>query len=272
MKSLIKQYLPATAPEWLVDALAYETLMGSITYGANDETSDIDVYAFVLPPKEIVYPHLIGAVQGFDTDYPKFEHYEALGIETEVGNVNFNVYGLVKYLRLIADGNPNMLDSLFTDDKYVLTMTQPAQYLKAARKAFITLRAVKKCIGYSRGEYSRLSKTPAPKRKPLVAAYGYDTKSAYHAVRMLLNAEQMLSFGNIHLDAHAPFYQSIRKGEIPYEYLVNWYEKRVAKVYELLAENPIDLPDRFNQRAVVANILKLVYPDAYVPMEIDGVW
>src|SRR5207248_4732561 len=56
-------------PSWLPANTMYLTIMGSNAYGvadtSADDQSDLDLYGFCIPPKEIVFPHLAGEVWGF---------------------------------------------------------------------------------------------------------------------------------------------------------------------------------------------------------------
>jgi hypothetical protein len=54
-------------PKWLPDNVHYETMMGSVAYGVSGDTSDVDIYGFAIPPKEMVFPHLAGEIEGFST-------------------------------------------------------------------------------------------------------------------------------------------------------------------------------------------------------------
>jgi hypothetical protein len=69
VQHLVEQKL-IRPPHWLAANTHYLTIMGSIAYGVadtNDEgvQSDFDLYGVCIPPKEIVFPHLAGAVWGF---------------------------------------------------------------------------------------------------------------------------------------------------------------------------------------------------------------
>ena len=55
----------AHPPKFLPDNVHYLTIMGSVAYGVSSDTSDMDVYGFCIPPKEIVFPHTAGAIWGF---------------------------------------------------------------------------------------------------------------------------------------------------------------------------------------------------------------
>jgi hypothetical protein len=67
-------------PSFLSTNVHYLTIMGSHSYGtANtaDGDSDLDVYGFVIPPKDVVFPHLGGEIHGFGRQKKHFEQYEA---------------------------------------------------------------------------------------------------------------------------------------------------------------------------------------------------
>lgn len=47
-------------PYHVIEGLQYEVIMGSVAYGSSNDTSDMDLYGFSIPPKETVFPHLAG--------------------------------------------------------------------------------------------------------------------------------------------------------------------------------------------------------------------
>ena len=63
-------------PRWLVDQTQYLTVMGSVSYGVSGESSDVDVYGFCIPPKDLVFPHLAGEIHGFGRQIQKFEQWQ----------------------------------------------------------------------------------------------------------------------------------------------------------------------------------------------------
>jgi len=62
-------------PSWMENNVVYETIMGSVAYGVSDDTSDMDIYGIVIPPKRIVFPHTNGYIHGFDNPV-NFESYQ----------------------------------------------------------------------------------------------------------------------------------------------------------------------------------------------------
>ncbi len=63
-------------PRWLVDNMAYLTVMGSQSYGVSGDASDVAIYGFCIPPKDMVFPHLAGEIAGFGTPGPRFEQWQ----------------------------------------------------------------------------------------------------------------------------------------------------------------------------------------------------
>jgi uncharacterized protein len=72
-KRLMQIGLATTALQnwpWLEDSVQYETTMGSNAYGVadtstRDRPSDIDVYGFAIPPRELIFPQLEGRLLCF---------------------------------------------------------------------------------------------------------------------------------------------------------------------------------------------------------------
>lgn len=79
VNKLISQGL-ITPPSFLKDNIHYECMMGSIAYGCSNDNSDIDLYGFCIPPKDIIFPHTAGYIIGFGKKPPNFEQYQQHGI------------------------------------------------------------------------------------------------------------------------------------------------------------------------------------------------
>jgi len=75
LTSLNKQNL-IHPPKWLPDNTAYLTIMGSQAYGVSIDDSDLDVYGFCIPPKDLVFPHLAGEIPGFGRQIQRFDQWQ----------------------------------------------------------------------------------------------------------------------------------------------------------------------------------------------------
>ena len=71
-----------TPPSFIENSIQYEVITGSVAYGVSSDTSDMDIYGFCIPSKEIIFPHLNGVIYGFDSDFRKFEQYQQHRIDT----------------------------------------------------------------------------------------------------------------------------------------------------------------------------------------------
>ena len=65
-----------TPPGFIKNNVHYEVLMGSVAYGVSSDNSDMDIYGFCIPPKDVVFPHLRGEILGFGKQINRFEQYQ----------------------------------------------------------------------------------------------------------------------------------------------------------------------------------------------------
>jgi predicted nucleotidyltransferase len=233
-------------PTWLVDNLHYLTIMGSTAYGVADTTgedaSDMDLYGFCIPPKEVVFPHLGGAIWGFGTykegmpkshfgQYQKHHIHDASARGGRGREYDLTVYNIVKFFQLCMENNPNMIDSLFTPEVCVLHATRVGHLVRENRKLFLHQGICDKFKGYAYAQVHKMqTKDPEPgsKRAVLRETYGYDVKFAYHVVRLLGEAEQLLLEGDLDLQRNREMLKSIRRGEWSLEQVMDYFEcKRV---------------------------------------------
>lgn len=63
-------------PSWLPDNVLFEGIQGSTAYGAAVDDSDFDMVGFCVPPKDLVFPHLAGQIDGFGRQKQKFICYQ----------------------------------------------------------------------------------------------------------------------------------------------------------------------------------------------------
>jgi len=70
-------------PTWIPGNVMYETIMGSTCYGVNLTDSDHDMVSYCVPPKDIVFPHMAGIIQGFGRQQQKFICYQRHHVQTE---------------------------------------------------------------------------------------------------------------------------------------------------------------------------------------------
>jgi predicted nucleotidyltransferase len=221
--------------KFVVDGIQYETIMGSYAYGVSSDSSDMDVYGFCIPPKEVVFPHLKGEINGFGRQIQRFEQFSQHHVKYNAKQYDITIYNIVKYFQLCTENNPNMIDSLFTPANCVMTATKVGQMVRDNRRLFLHKGAWHKFKGYAYSQMHKIkTKDPKGSRRDMVDTYGYDVKFAYHVVRLLDEVEQILIEGDIDLQRNREQLKSIRRGEwteLQIEEYFTTKERELEKVY-----------------------------------------
>jgi uncharacterized protein len=266
-------------PAWLPANTMYLTIMGSIAYGVadtNDEEfqSDFDVYGFCIPPKEVVFPHLAGEVWGFgkyrdgmpQNHFGQFQQHHVQDHTARAGKgrvYDLQVYNIVKYVQLCAECNPNMIDSLFTPETCVLHSTPAGQLLRDHRRSFLHQGVCDRFKGYAYAQVHKMqSKTPQPdsKRAQLREKYGLDVKFAYHVVRLLNEAEQILLEGDLDLQRNREQLKSIRRGEWTEAQVLAYFEQKRVELEAARARSRLPAqPDMDAIRGLLLRCLEMHY-------------
>lgn len=226
-------------PKFLVNNTHYLTMMGSVAYGVSSDTSDCDIYGFCIPHKEDVFPHLRGEIDGFGHQKQRFGQWQQHHVEDAESRkeYDFTIYSIVKYFQLCMDNNPNMIDSLFTPRRCILHTTQVGERVREKRKQFLHKGAFHKLKGYAYSQMKAIGNrnTSNPERMKLVEQFGYDTKFAYHVVRLACECEQILVEHDLDLERNREQLKAIRRGAWTLEYLEEWFqekEKSLEALYE----------------------------------------
>jgi predicted nucleotidyltransferase len=221
--------------------------MGSIAYGCNTDDSDIDLYGFCMPPKDSIFPHLRGEIQGFGRQINRFEQWQEHGIEDKEARkkYDFTIFSIVKYFQLLMENNPNIIDSLFVPLRCVLHSTKIGNIVRENRRMFLHKGAWPKFRGYS---YSQLhkadTKNPIGKRKDTIEKYGVDVKFLYHVVRLLNECEMILETGDIDLERDREILKSVRRGEWSLERVKEYFSMKEKSLEELYAKSTLPVkPD-----------------------------
>lgn len=224
-------------PGFLKDAVCYEVIMGSVAYGVSSNNSDIDIYGFCIPKKEMIFPHLAGEILGFGRQNKRFEQYQETHKNFQDKEYDITIYNIVKYFNLCMENNPNMIDSLFVAREHVLFTTKVGEMVRENRHVFLHKGCWHKFKGYA---YSQLHKikngrNAEGKRKKIIEKYGYDVKFGYHVVRLLDECEQILLTGDLDLRKNREHLKAIRRGDVPLEDIEKWFsdkEKTLERLYE----------------------------------------
>jgi predicted nucleotidyltransferase len=254
-------------PRWLPANVQYETIMGSMAYGVSSDASDFDIYGWAIPPKDDIFPHLRGEVPGFGRQHERFgqfQEHHVLDPDALSGRgrtYDFTVFGVVKFFQLAMECNPNVIDSLFTPATCVLHSTRVGNLVRENRRLFLHKGAWPKFKGYAYSQLHKLAiKQPIGKRAEAVARHGYDTKFAYHVVRLLGECEQILMEGDIDLQRDNERLKAIRRGEWTEERLRQWAADKESDLERAYAASALPaVPDEARLKQLLLTCLEEQY-------------
>src|SRR5665213_119114 len=166
-------------PPFVIGGTQYLTVMGSQSYGVANNDSDLDVYGWCIPPKDMVFPHLRGEILGFGYQTQRFDQFQQHHVmEKDTGKeYDLSIYNIVKFFQLVMENNPNMVDSLFTDETCVIKCTKIGQHVRDNRKTFLSKKAWHTFKGYAYAQMHKMRSKEHDKdgtRYEMVEKYGYD--------------------------------------------------------------------------------------------------
>ena len=252
IKELKKKGL-ISPPRFLSDNTHYLCCTGSSAYGCSENNSDIDVYGFCIPPKNIIFPHMDGYIKGFGVQPTTFDvwqehHIKDIGAKKQY---DFSVYSIIKFFQLCMDNNPNMLDSLFVPQNCIIHCTQLANTVRENRRIFLHKGCWAKFKGYAYSQLHKMDiKNPevGSKRYETINKYGYDLKFAYHVIRLLDEVEQILTTGDLNLQRAKEILKSIRRGEWSEEKMKNYFDEKEATLEDIYRKS--ELPLKPNEQKI----------------------
>lgn len=248
-------------PSWLALNTHYLTQMGSNAYGVQQDDSDMDIYGFCMPPKDMIFPHLAGEIPGFGNQITRFEQFqEHHVIDKEAGKeYDFSIYSIVKYFQLCMENNPNMVDSLFVPRRCILHSTAIGELVRENRKMFLHKGCFHKYKGYAYGQASKIQNKvnyQNEKRAADIEEFGYSLKYAYHLVRLLNECEQILIEGDLDLERNREQLKSIRRGEWTLEQIMQYFQDKEKLLEELYVKS--DLQHSANEDAIKELLLSCI--------------
>jgi hypothetical protein len=111
--------------------------------------------------------------------------------------------------------SPNLIECLFVKRELVTVGTKMGWYLRDNRKIFLSMKTFHAFKGYANGQMHRIrQRNPeTDDRKILIEKHGYDSKMAYHTLRLLDQLEQILTTGDIDLMRNKEEHKVMRAGE-----------------------------------------------------------
>ena len=159
----------------------FKVICGSHLYGLDTPESDIDYGSVLMEPMSQVF----GITQP-----PSLKHQ----VSEEEDNNRFWLRG---FAYLCFKGNPNAIEWLWAPlDKMIECDSLFRAFILGNADAFLGLdRLTKSHFGFARSQIIKMrdqSGKVGTKRKNLVRLYGYDTKFASHAIRLMHQLQQLV--------------------------------------------------------------------------------
>jgi hypothetical protein len=173
--------------------VVYRVTVGSRAFGLATESSDEDRRGVYLPPADwhwsLAKP-------------PEQVESFAAGVE----EVDWEVE---KFVRLALQGNPNILETLWSP--VVLHSDETGDQLRALRTGFLSRHLYRTYSGYVMSQFRLMRKGFATDRR-------YKPKHAMHLIRLLHSGIHALREGDIRVDVgeHREELMAIRRGEVPF--------------------------------------------------------
>ena len=197
------------------DGTIYLTTSGSRLYGTNLDDTDRDEMG--------IYVESPDCVTGLKTLEHHVQRTQVPGVRSGPGDLDRQTYGLRKFATLAANGNPTVLLMLFVPREMQLIRTRQSDLLQENTGLFLSKQAGYRFLGYLDSQRNQLMTRNGSKhtnRPELVEKYGYDTKFAYHAVRLGLQGIELMREKTIALPMSAhdrEMLLNIRRGMYSFE-------------------------------------------------------
>jgi predicted nucleotidyltransferase len=123
---------------WLENNTIFLSIHGSTSYGLNTPESDVDMCGVVVPPKEFF-----------------------LGFQHHLDQIQFNkpdgcIYNIIKFCKLAAENNPNVMELLWIPEKYWVSYTSDWLKLVRNRHLFLSSKIKHTYLGYSHAQFKRI--------------------------------------------------------------------------------------------------------------------
>lgn len=181
--------------------LIYQYIRGSHAYGLNIETSDVDTGGVYITTNNVLL--------GLRSNY----------CEQIADKKNDNVwYEVGRFLELLMNSNPNMLEALFVPERCILYKHPVMDYILENRHKFLTKKAFNALVGYSieqirkaRGLNKKIVKPIKERKTPIDFCYTFKGQGSEPVTKFLeRNGLKQIYCGLVHVDnmdqAYSIFY------------------------------------------------------------------
>lgn len=127
------------------DATIYLAKVGSFSYGTNISGSDVDYRGCAIPPNKLLWDPYFNFEQHEEQVAKGFPHDKV-------------VYDIRKFFKLAAACNPNSIEPLFVEERFIEKMTPEGKWLREERNVFISQEFKSRIFGFATRELEELKR------------------------------------------------------------------------------------------------------------------
>lgn len=226
------------AKEIALDILPKEILrceIGSSLHGISSGDGDLDLMGVMLEPDEVLF------------GTKKFEQTTRRsaieGKRSGPDDVDLNVYGLKKWMRLALSGNPSVIVLLYAPKEFFTHITEEGKELIELRNAIASKHCIGRFLGYHNNQRRRALSNKSSGRG---RREGREEKWASHMVRLCYQGIEMAETGQISLpmpQEQAETCRAIRNQEISLDEALEISNSLAEQLTHYKNTNNINLPD-----------------------------
>ena len=222
--------------------LIVRTVAGSKLYGLSHPDSDSDVRGVYVDPTD----SLIGLA-------PPAQSMELSGPGDE------QLYPLKHFAHLSLSGNPNALEILFTPHEFVIESSADWAQLFVIRYCFLSKKLIERYTGFMRHQVTRIkTRNPGTTHQKFIDAYGYDTKSAAHCIRVGLTAMSLarsMDYSPVLEGKDLTLIKDILHGQVSQEKFNTLAKSMIDEIRAV----PTPLPDEPNSATVTEVVTDILF-------------
>lgn len=226
-------------------------VVGSHAYGTATSESDLDTMEVYL---------------GHENSYIGLDWWGNQGTrEYRTPEGETTAYELRKFLRLCQNFNPNVVPLLWLKDTTYFCATPEGRELLAARDLFSSRAAYHSFAGYAHGQLRKMGEPGASTgkmgeaRKALRERFGYDTKYAYHTIRLGTMLTEFLEDGILRVCRTEDREEllAIRNGRYKYEEVLERSTALLEEAKLKLVKSPLpEGPDKEGIRKLCRKLVR----------------
>lgn len=253
IKDFIFEYLNKTYNPEFSKKVLYLTIMGSHAYGVATPDSDIDIYGCFMPGLKELYPSQFGHLNGFD---PEVKHQHNIEFSLELSKkVDVNLINLCSYYKLLKENNPNILESIFTEQGDKIYVHESFSKTLVWNKSFLSKLLIPKFWGYCQSQILKSQKNESP---------GRDLKYYYHLIRLVNELEYILTHQDLKLQTNCSILRDIRQGLLSPQEIFNYFENKKIIIEELIEKTSLNKsPDNIQIKFLLNNAIKNYFENIY---------